>query len=286
MKVDMDKLDDEFWASGQAPNNYGRVVREQESCGAHLIVVDSVLQPLGVDQLPQLQTEEPINDTTWAKLLSIINVDSQLAAGLTAALPQLAPAPAPAWVDGAPAPAPAAGGLAGAPAGSVGSSSAGSMDSSSSSSSSSGGSGWAEAAGSSPAPHQHPHQQHQHQQQQGGTVWEIEPSPPAPPGVAAPPDCATLAATGQLMRGENGSLATNRCQPSVTSAVLSSGGTQTVISDARQKANSLLVASAPSPPAPPASGGSRALAGGWAATLLAAALTALWLGSIWIVQPS
>ena len=30
LRVQMDKLDEEYWASGQAPGNFARVVREYE----------------------------------------------------------------------------------------------------------------------------------------------------------------------------------------------------------------------------------------------------------------
>ncbi len=243
-------------------------------------MLDGVLQPLGVAQLPQLQTEQPINDTTWAKLMAIIDVDSTLGNSL-APLPQQAPAPAPApaWWDGVPAEA--AERLVGAPAGSVGSSSV--SDGGGGGSGSGGGSGGNEAT-LSPAPHSQLQQQQQQQQSLGGNVWEIEPGPPAPPGV--PPDCASLAATGQLMRDDNGTLATDRCHPSITSAVLSSGGTQTVVADARQKANSLLVANAPPAPASPASGAAPAQAGGWAAAVAVATLTAFWLGPMQLGRPA
>lgn len=239
-----------------------------QSCGAHLIVVDEVLQPLGVGQLPQLQTQQPINDTTWAKLMATIDVESQLAVGAPAELPPAAPAPAPApaWADGARTAAEAAtDSAADSPAASVGSSSV-----------SGGGGGDVAAAAGTPALEQP--QQQPAQPALGGTVWEIEPAPPAPPGV--PPDCATLAATGQLMRTDNGSLTTDNCPPSVATAVLSSGGTQTVVSDARQKANSLLVAAVLPAMGPPASAAARLLCSGWVAAVVAAALTALWLDPI------
>lgn len=242
-----------------------------QACGAHLIVIDGVLMPLGVGQLPRLQTEQPINDTIWAKLMAIIGADSEPAANAPGPAPLPEPAPAPAPAPAGPERALPEEAAADSPAGGA----PGSVDSSSVDGGGGGGSGTAAA---SPAPADD--QQQQQQQALGSNVWEIEPSPPAPPGV--PPDCATLAATGQLMRAENGSLVTDRCPPSITSAALSSGGTQTVVSDARQKSNSLLVvATEPPAPAPPASAAAPMLAGSWPAAVLAATLT-MW--PIWIAR--
>ena len=41
-----------------------------QACGSYLIVVDEVLLPLG--QLPRLQTERPINGSTWARLQDVV----------------------------------------------------------------------------------------------------------------------------------------------------------------------------------------------------------------------
>lgn len=60
---------------------------------------------------------------------------------------------------------------------------------------------------------------------------EAPPPPPPPVDPGAPPDCATLAGSGQLMLAVNGSLITTGCR---AAAVISSGTTQTAVSDAGQ----------------------------------------------------
>lgn len=247
-----------FVASGRAPNNYGLVLREYEvrccavhagallraccagmsccgccrslllhaspallqplslppstapqlteqACGAHMLVIDEVMQPLGqIEQLPRLQTERPIDNSTWERLLAVIEGSE-------------------------------------APPEDNEDSSSGSDDSAGSSSGVDDGSGGGGASdGNSPA---------------AGTAggpppFESDPTfrvveaAPAPPG---PPDCTSLAARGELMFTQNGTLITTGCG-AAAGAVVRNGTVQTAVSDASQTVSATSQPPEDSPP--------------------------------------
>lgn len=189
----------------------------RQACGAHMLVIDAVLEPAAVDQLPRLETQHPLNDSSWEALLRLIE-------GPPAPPPGAAPGPAAAAVAaaGAPTPAPRADGGAGVGAGGA----AGASDSAAASAA------WYDAHPDADADDGLDPQQHRAQRTGPQLVVPESAAPPPPPAApGAPPDCATLAASGQLMLAVNGSLITTGCR---AAAVISSGTTQTAVSDAGQ----------------------------------------------------
>lgn len=85
LKVDIDKNGGAYVVSGMAPNNYARVVREQEACGNHLLVLDTMLRPMPeLSQLPKLQSMDPIKGSQWREVLSTMR-DSALGLGSSSA---------------------------------------------------------------------------------------------------------------------------------------------------------------------------------------------------------
>lgn len=167
-----------------------------------MLVVDTVLEPASVEQLPRLETQHPISDSSWDALLDLI--EGPAASGGASGSDAVAAA-------GAPTPAAAAGASAAADA-------------------------WFDAGAADEAdvdisPEQQRRQRHA-QRTGPDFVMPVEAPPPPPPADPdAPPDCATLAGSGQLMLAVNGSLITTGCR---AAAVISSGTTQTAVSDAGQ----------------------------------------------------
>ncbi|KAL4443973.1 hypothetical protein ABPG75_011710 [Micractinium tetrahymenae] len=230
--VDMDKYGGGYVASGRAPQNYANVLRETEACGSHMIVIDAVLLPFSrISALPHLATDDPINSSEWAQIL-------QLIAASAPGAPAPAPAAAPAGA-GAPSRPPAA--EQGVPDPPFGIQEGdGDVDD--------GGPEDSPAAGAAPAP-----------------AVDALPPPPMPPGRL--PDCADLAASGQLLTF-NGTLAGCNGTATVEGSVITDGPMQTAVSDAGQ----VDPRTEQPPPTPPSAGCRRGSAG--SATLLAAAAAA------------
>jgi hypothetical protein len=175
-----------------------------------------MLQPMAeLSQLPKLQSAEPIRPAQWRRILAAMRRGAA-----AAALDGVGPLPAPELLGGMPAPAPDAG-----------------VDSSSQAVAPGYPAALADgvlviAGGPAAAP--------------APAAAPPAPAPPLPPGF--PPDCAGLAASGRLINETDGSLVAG-CGGAVDGGVMSSGSTQTAVSDAGQADPAGWA-----PPPPPSSG--------------------------------
>jgi hypothetical protein len=222
-----------------------------QACNNNLLVLDTVLLPMAtLSQLPKLQPVDPITPQHWAQILNITM--SSVARSQAAAAPSPAAAPDAAAAAAAARPAP------GLPP----------VQSSNGGSSEGGGGGEGTAGGNDGLPS--PRKQDPDLIVAGGPAAAMAPAPapaaaglpplpfaPLPPGV--PPDCAGLAASGRLINA-TGSLELGCSGAAVDDGVMSSGGTQTAVSDADQ-----VQASAQAPALPPNAAPAAALAGAVAA---------------------
>ncbi|KAI3427173.1 hypothetical protein D9Q98_007110 [Chlorella vulgaris] len=253
LDVEIDNFGGKYTVSGQAPNNYATVLRQEQACNNNLLVLDTVLLPMAtLSQLPKLQPVDPITPQHWAQILNITM--SSVASS------QAAAAPSPAAAQDAAAAAAAARPAPGLPP----------VQSSNGGSSEGRGGGEGTAGGNDGLPS--PRKQDPDLIVAGGPAAAMAPAPapapaaaglpplpfaPLPPGV--PPDCAGLAASGRLINA-TGSLELGCSGAAVDDGVMSSGGTQTAVSDADQ-----VQASAQAPALPPNAAPAAALAGAVAA---------------------